>query len=272
MEADERKRGVSLSGNKRKDSDSSSRGRMGSPRGKSHDSSDSEHSWGRGRDEHQNSPSSSRRRTSGETRLDRLVRRPSGGDSRAPALPKPRRTQKLDEEPLYDKVAADEEQEDEYDNHLLYGQAATTSPLVFSSSTENDTGSPSPARRAVRGEEEEGNYVNIQYFLHQNQGNDASRSLQRLVSDGDEGCDSEEEDTHELGSTGSGSSREQTGSEAERVVMYRHILNSIVESEAIYLECLSVSLQYMKAMKPKQFPKMGTRERLPTQLEGNQKK
>ena len=31
----------------------------------------------------------------------------------------------------------------------------------------------------------------------------------------------------------------------------RHILNSIVESEAIYLECLSVSLQYMKAMKVK---------------------
>ena len=72
------------------------------------------------------------------------VRRPSGGDSRGPALPKPRRAQKLDEEPLYDKVgafdhqeslygsniftricskvAADEEQEDEYDNHLLYGK------------------------------------------------------------------------------------------------------------------------------------------------------
>ena len=31
--------------------------------------------------------------------------------------------------------------------------------------------------------------------------------------------------------------------------MNRHILNSIVESEAIYLECLSVCLQYMKAMK-----------------------
>ena len=28
-------------------------------------------------------------------------------------------------------------------------------------------------------------------------------------------------------------------------------MNSIVESEAIYLECLSVSLQYMKAMKVK---------------------
>merc|ERR1719410_196958 len=50
---------------------------------------------------------------------------------------------------------------------------------------------------------------------------------------------------------GSSSSRDQGGStsEAERVVMYRHILNSIAESEAIYLECLSVSLQYMKAMK-----------------------
>ena len=31
--------------------------------------------------------------------------------------------------------------------------------------------------------------------------------------------------------------------------MYRHILNSIADSESIYLECLSVSLQYMKAMK-----------------------
>ena len=31
--------------------------------------------------------------------------------------------------------------------------------------------------------------------------------------------------------------------------MYKCILNSIVESEAIYLEGLSVMLQYMKAMK-----------------------
>ena len=38
-------------------------------------------------------------------------------------------------------------------------------------------------------------------------------------------------------------------SEAERLMMYKCILNSIVESEAIYLEGLSVMLQYMKAMK-----------------------
>jgi breakpoint cluster region protein len=35
----------------------------------------------------------------------------------------------------------------------------------------------------------------------------------------------------------------------QRIQMCRHILTSILESESIYLECLSVCLQYMKAMK-----------------------
>ena len=56
----------------RTDSDTSSRGRMGSPSGKSHDSSDdSSSSWGRSN----SSPGANRRRQSGETRLDRLVSR-----------------------------------------------------------------------------------------------------------------------------------------------------------------------------------------------------
>ena len=63
-----------------------------------------------------------KRRPSGETRLDRLVRRPSaegrvreGPKAReGPKLPKPRRTNCVKEEPLYDRVASDEpEQEDE---------------------------------------------------------------------------------------------------------------------------------------------------------------
>lgn len=37
--------------------------------------------------------------------------------------------------------------------------------------------------------------------------------------------------------------------EAERLTMYRCIISSIVESETIYLECLDVVLQYMKALK-----------------------
>ena len=88
----------------RKDSDSSSRGRMGSPSGKSHDSSDSEQSWSR--------------LPSGETRLDRLVRRPSDKEK-----PKPKAKPRLlsnNAEHLYDTVALDEDMDNVYDNHLLY--------------------------------------------------------------------------------------------------------------------------------------------------------
>ena len=93
----------------RKDSDSSSRGRMGSPSGKSHDSSDSEQSWSR--------------LPSGETRLDRLVRRPS--DNKEKPKPKPKAKPRLlssnsTAEHLYDTVALDEDMDNVYDNHLLY--------------------------------------------------------------------------------------------------------------------------------------------------------
>ncbi|XP_076037677.1 rho GTPase activating protein at 1A [Oratosquilla oratoria] len=37
--------------------------------------------------------------------------------------------------------------------------------------------------------------------------------------------------------------------EAERLTMYRCIISSILESETVYLECLDVVLQYMKALK-----------------------
>ncbi|KAG1693757.1 Active breakpoint cluster region-related protein [Nymphon striatum] len=37
--------------------------------------------------------------------------------------------------------------------------------------------------------------------------------------------------------------------EAERLTMYKCILNSIIESETVYVECLTVMLQYMKALK-----------------------
>ena len=73
------------------------------------------------------------------------------------------------------------------------------------------------------------------------QGSGERRSLPSRGEESEE----EEERSGTLNSTGSGSSRE----EGERLVIYRHILTSIVESEAVYLECLSVSLQYMKAMK-----------------------
>jgi len=289
------RRGISKS---RKDSDSSSRGRMGSPSGKSHDSSDSEHSWGR-RNDSDNSPSS-RRRASGETRLDRLVRRPSGdksivrqlsNDSLPPALPRPKKMtkkwgneeakDKLIEEPLYDTVA-NEEPEDDYDNHLLYttnltdtvrsGNSSTdlgfeeplkstnsglslTGSGTLSSSTDTDgfSGSPSLIKKVVEMDDEESNYVNIQYFLHHTKRSNSKLERDRSLDPFDESEDelqAEKKTTKvDSGSLRSNGSRETSSSEAERVLMYKHILNSIVDSEAIYLECLSVSLQYMKAMK-----------------------
>ena len=253
----------------RTDSDSS-RGRMGSPSGKSHDSSDSEHSWGRvaGRDS----------RLAGETRLDRLVRRPSAEKavaSLAPALPKPRRLNKgwqtqqgqaltngdkeRSEEPLYDTVA-NEEAEDDYDNHLLYTDTdltkshSLTGSGTLSSSTDTDgfSGSPSLIRKVVQMDDEESNYVNIQYFLHHTKSRntlDRDRSLDPFDESEDEAAHDKTSKSPNNNSLGSNKSREKSINDVERHLMYKHILNSITESEAIYLECLSVSLQYMKAMK-----------------------
>ena len=261
----------------RTDSDSSSRGRMGSPSGKSHDSSDGEHSWGRAshRPAPAPAPAPARRRQSGETRLERLVRRPSGErpGPAPPALPKPRKLGRkwsaseqeggggAGAEPLYDTVAA-EEPEDEYDNHLLYGATqpgtkaageAASSPrslTLSSTDTENISGSPSLLRKVVTMDDEESNYVNIQYFLHHTKSR-SKLDREKSVEDGEESedeaaSDSRSPNNNSLAST---RSRERSVGEAERQLMYRHILNSIADSEAIYLECLSVSLQYMKAMK-----------------------
>ena len=273
------------------------RGRMGSPSGKSHDSSE----------DGENSPSRRRRvlPPSGETRLDRLVRRPSDRSSPnrhsealpAPPLPKPMKkplakprttlpSTTAEEEPLYDTVA-NEEPEDEYDNHLLYGTNSTTKSggsgasssgatdlgfdepkhpsLVLNKSGSETISSTETDRSLQRGlslpeEEEEGNYVNIQYFLQSKQiaataatasgsgkaSNASSTNLLDTIQSDDE-LDKEDEG-EELSSSAEalGSS---DSSEADRILMYKSILNSMVDSEAAYLECLSVMLQYMKAMK-----------------------
>ena len=158
----------------RKDSDSSSRGRMGSPSGKSHDSSDSEQSWSR--------------LPSGETRLDRLVRRPS---SETKEKPKPKAKPRLlsnNAEHLYDTVALDED-DSVYDNHLLYEEKKSDT-IGSGGSISADLGfdePPLPARRNtgtlsssdttssskrlmeddLEGEmmEEEETYVNLQFFM-----------------------------------------------------------------------------------------------------------
>jgi hypothetical protein len=257
-----------------------------------------------------------------------------------PALPKPRKVgggrssagaanASREEEPFYDLVANEEvaafEEEDEYDNHLLYeakgrkkegvrtlGDNSKTSRAqppeapartagkssaffgslsrtggseALSSSTDTDgfPGSPSPARKltadmddAGEEEEEETNYVNIQYFLHHTRrsagGGDGLIDRQDSIDPFDEEEEEEElnGDKSDVTTTttrySSSSSKESTTDRSQsdaskakssstmdageqRIQMCRHILTSILESESIYLECLSVCLQYMKAMK-----------------------
>lgn len=288
---------ASRSATGRKDSDSSSRGRMGSPSGKSHDSSDSEHSWSR-----QDSGPHSKRRASGETRLDRLVRRPSGEKKQPNMSPvtkpkiKPRNL-----EPLYDTVAADEELDEVYDNHLLYetkksdtiGSGGSTD-LGFDEPSSSTTATASATKGGRTGtlsssdtslshrrflgetdqddddgdQEEEETYVNLQYFMQQrrNTGDSlpdsplpAINNLSLYQSDDELEMDDpkprpkQRRQIHdELPAT---PKDEQSAGELEdhrskeNIVMYKCILASILDSEAIYLEALSVMLQYMKAMK-----------------------
>ena len=107
-------------------------------------------------------------------------------------------------------------------------------------------------------EDAESNYVNIQYFLQaeaasgvggKQSNSSSSNMLDTIQSD-------EELDKEDLSSSAEVFNNEESeseastaSSEADRVLMYKSILNSIVDSEAAYLECLSVVLQYMKAMK-----------------------
>ena len=231
------------------------------------------------------------RRPSGEKSFSRQL---SEGSSGPPSLPKPKkltrkwsnqsetsvraldqseasvRTLDQSEEPLYDSVP-NEEPEDEYDNHLLYGTGAgaskrpgteatdtvrsgnsstageeaatgnslTSMTLSSSTDTENLSGSPSLMRRVVTMEEEESNYVNIQYFLHHTK----SRTQMDREQSLENGGESEEENETKAvkspnnnsnsngGSLGSNKSRDNISNssggvgEAERQLMYRHILN-----------------------------------------------
>ncbi len=269
----------------RKDSDSSSvgRGRMGSPSGKSHESTDSD-SWSRRRD----SPGAVRR-LSEEARLDRLVRRPSGGGS----FKKSENTNSASigevPEPLYDTVAPDEPvQADEvYDNHLLYeehpgaGKApgAPQKPMPKArrlkppraekpSPTSGASGAsgsldrnPSTSSTPLDESGEECNYVNIDYFLLQRRRQASNSSSSILEAQSDDELDSFEiEDKDKVfeepktvappqAKSPEAKREDNNATSSERTIMYKCILTSILESEAVYLEALSVLLQYMKAMK-----------------------
>ena len=248
------------------------RRQLSSPSGKSYDSSDSEYSLGR-RESNKlkddlKKTEHLKKQDAVETRLDRLVlRKPSdrlkksNGKLSKNQEESSERTKPM-EEPLYDLVASDEpENEYEYDNHLLYSGSKIQNAYTASSTptnvkdqslkdSDNLSSTSSLVRKTVQIEDEESNYVNIQYFLH----NSKSRSMDDRENSFDNPDESEDDEatdqaTNKYSSLDSNQSKDKSINESERQLMYKHILNSIADSESIYLECLSVSLQYMKAMK-----------------------
>lgn len=111
------------------------------------------------------------------------------------------------------------------------------------------------------------NYVNIDYFIKQRPTAERSSSVESEEENAsnhsefsrlDSGC----EDFSSLlagnasdGTYASNSSLESSGTKMSGPLdfdgddMQKKIIDSIIESEAVYLECLNVLLQYMKALK-----------------------
>ncbi|XP_066997910.2 active breakpoint cluster region-related protein [Anabrus simplex] len=187
-----------------------------------------------------------------------------------------------DEEPYYDSVALDGEyvylqtggnsstmtSGTDTDTELAVMTLPSNSPLS-QSHLELQGSTPVPVSP-----DKQSNYVNIDYFLKQH-GNVETRSssvesedeevppllrtismetdqTDDIISNLSEGtyASSSSLESATLGSgRRSGLSQDGNKAEAERITMYRCIIASIIESETIYLECLNVMIQYMKAIK-----------------------
>lgn len=182
-----------------------------------------------------------------------------------------------EEEPYYDSVPLDDNgglvsdvDDAEFTEDSEDARSAT---LPSHSWLKNKGASPSPVFTCEpESPGKNSNYVNIDYFIMQRAGG-ATRSSSVESEDDSEvppllrtiSIDTEpSDDLLSTGSfseanyatTGSSSSLESsltsnTGdkAEAERMTMYRCIISSIMESETLYVECLAVLVQYMKAMK-----------------------
>ncbi|XP_046834485.1 active breakpoint cluster region-related protein isoform X1 [Vespa velutina] len=160
-----------------------------------------------------------------------------------------------EEEPYYDSVALD--QTGEY----VYIDARV--PPVG-----NNNPSRAPPRRPPSLPESPGNqsnYVNIDYFIQHRAAMDSEDEegaspappilLRALSTDNETGSSDAEPLSLSEGSLESPTPttpRRQEKSkdrEDDRTSMVKCIVNSVVESEAVYVECLNVMLQYMKAIR-----------------------
>ncbi|KZC13266.1 Active breakpoint cluster region-related protein [Dufourea novaeangliae] len=160
-----------------------------------------------------------------------------------------------EEEPYYDSVALDQTGEYVYID-------ARIPPIG------NNNGNRAPQRRPPSLPDSPGNqsnYVNIDYFIQHRAAMDSEDEegaspappilLRALSTDNETGSSDAEPLSLSEGSLESPTPttpRRQEKSkdrEDDRTSMIKCIVNSVVESETIYVECLNVMLQYMKAIR-----------------------
>nr|CAD7588751.1 unnamed protein product [Timema genevievae] len=187
----------------------------------------------------------------------------------------------LEEEPYYDSVALDGEYVFLQSSGPGTGSTLTSNTSSGTTDTDPDTALTLPSNSPLRLSQSEltptpaspgkqSNYVNIDYFIKQRTGTETRTSsvesedeevppLLRTISVETEGADdllsnlsyasSSSLESSTPSASRRTSSQEGNKAEAERITMYRCIIASIIESETVYLECLNVMLQYMKAIK-----------------------
>ncbi|OXU28720.1 hypothetical protein TSAR_012957 [Trichomalopsis sarcophagae] len=156
-----------------------------------------------------------------------------------------------EEEPYYDSVALDQTGE--------YVYIEPHAPAVGNNGSKVQLRRP-PSLPDSPGNQ--GNYVNIDYFLQHRAAMDSEDEensappilLRTLSTDNETGSSDAEPLSLSEGSlespTPTTPRRQDKGKslEDDRTSMVKCIINSVVESEAIYVECLDVMIQYMKAI------------------------
>lgn len=158
-----------------------------------------------------------------------------------------------EDEPFYDSVALDQTGEYVYIDARLPIVSSDKSSII--SSRRPPSLPDSPGNRS--------NYVNIDYFIQHRAAIDSEDDeaagqtppiLLRTLST-DNSSDAEPLSLSEgslespTPTTPRRQTKEKNNREDDRVSMVKCIVNSVVESETIYVECLNVMLQYMKAIR-----------------------
>ncbi|XP_043274295.1 active breakpoint cluster region-related protein isoform X2 [Venturia canescens] len=176
-----------------------------------------------------------------------------------------------EEEPYYDSVALDQTGEYVYidaripivtnnNGNSAIGIGGNSNSKIIANNSNNVR---TPIRRPPSLPDSPGNrsnYVNIDYFIHEDEEGASPAPtilLRALSTDNETGSSDAEPLSLSEGSLESPTpttprrqqDKDKESRDDDRTTMVKCIVNSVVESETVYVECLTVMLQYMKAIR-----------------------